>query len=255
MKNLKSLLPSLFIISFFMMMTTTLLAQEKKVNEKCDNDGECASGLKCVQRRDGTKVCAECDQSRLNTLSERVDRACKDEDKMSGAIRNQGDMNMDEIETKIQICRDCIAARKEVLSDCFRSNPDPDHVKALNDWQTSLENNIKIKDEKTTYRGAYYCSKSDYENYLRYIDNYCSKNFQQALDDANRKKQEKGGCSDLESWARSCEECVNNYNEFKRNAFRGQMSGKREEELGKYANALQGLKELRDYKKSNNLCE
>ncbi|HQY12612.1 MAG TPA: hypothetical protein PK133_10385, partial [Ferruginibacter sp.] len=62
------------------------------------------------------------------------------------------------------------------------------------------------------------------------------------------------GCSDLENMVKSCEECVYNYNEFKKNAFRGQMSGKREDRLEQYKRYLREMKEVLDYKKNNKLC-
>ncbi len=252
MKKVKTLLCS-FMLICFVLIIQRVNAQNKRVNEDCQNNSECSSG-KCLTLKSGKKVCGTCTQDRLGTLTDRVERACKNREDLSGSISNQGEMSMAMIESQIDICKECIAARKEVLSDCFYGNPEEGHVKQLNDWENALESNIRIKNDRASSRTAYYCTKSDYENYLRYIDNYCSKNFQQASEDANRRKQEKSGCSDLENMVKSCEECVYNYNEFKKNAFRGQMSGKREDRLEQYKRYLREMKEVLDYKKNNKLC-
>ncbi len=243
----------LFLIVLCSTFYHAVQAQNKDVNEPCTNDSDCRSG-KCLELRNGKKVCGTCTQDRLVTLSNQVDKACKDEDKVPPSASNQGDISMDLIEKQIEICKECIVARKEVLHDCFYGNPDKDHVDQVVEWEGILNNNIKLKNEKASSRNAYYGTKSDYEAYLRNIDSNCNKNFQQARDDAERRKQEKGGCSDLESWIKSCEDCVYQWEEFKKNSFRGQMSGKREEELGKHRSNLRGLQEVLNYKKSNNLC-
>ena len=253
MKHFKMLFCCLMVVCLSI-THQSVNAQNKRVNEECQNDADCASGKCLTLRNNSRKVCGTCTQDKLNSLSEKVDRACKNKEEMSGSVSNQGEMSMAQIETQIEVCKECIAARKEVLSECFYGNPEEGHVKQLNDWEKALENNIRIKNEKASYRTGYYCSKSDYENYLRYVENYCNKDFQRASEDASRRKQEKGGCSDLENMVKSCTDCVYNYNEFKKNCFRGQMSGKREELLEKYNRNLKEMKEVLDFKKSGNLC-
>lgn len=253
MNNVTKIITALMLLFIFTMGNTSY-AQNAKVNESCTTDADCASG-RCLTLKNNTKVCGTCTQDRLNTLGDRVERACKDKEEIAGSMSDQGETSMNELQRRIDVCKECIAARKEVLSDCFNGNPEPGHVKQLNDWQTAYENNIEILNRRTSNNTMYYCTKSDYENYQRNIDNYCSKNFLQASQDAYRRKQEKGGCRDLENWVNSCQECVKNYNEFKKNAFRDRMSSKREEELNKFNRLLQEIKEVWEYKKSNSLCE
>jgi hypothetical protein len=244
----------LFLLLCFTFNFEQVYGQDKKVNEECQTDADCASG-RCLTLKSGKKVCGTCTQDRLSTLSDRVESACKDKEEMSGSMSNQGETSMNELQRRIDICKECIAARKDVLSECFSGNPEEGHVKQLDDWQKAYENNISILNDRTSNNTMYYCTKSDYENYQKYIDNYCSKNFQQASEDATRRKMEKGGCSDLESWVKSCQECVDNYNEFKKNAFRGRMSSKREEQLDKYTRNLKEINDAWEYKKSNSLCD
>jgi hypothetical protein len=205
---------------------------QARVNELC-NQLPCESGLYCVKLKSGEEKCSECDQSKSDGLTAKVDEACKAFDGAWTPDNSPEYLAVLSTDQRVQVAvydlmlekaKECKAAREYRESECWDGG-DQTHRDAIAAIGQSI---TRISDHKLRQirdRRVYYGSKDTYESKLSTFNSKCSGS---TLDAANRgldelntafnkiasdtASTEKIDCSDIEDHVEACQTCSESAN-------------------------------------------
>lgn len=244
-------------------------AELKKVNEIC-SEVPCASGLYCVETRDGKKKCATCDQSKLSEYSREVDNYCKafgkgwtpeSSDDYQAALASDGRAQVEVYDRMLESAKKCKEARSYREGQCWNGG-DEDHKGAISRVSESIDRIANHKSRMISDRRVYYCSKSTYQSKLSTFQSKCSLNFPDINQKLNimsneQEKKNKVNCSEIERHSNDCERCFDSAKDLLSDGFSG-SSGKFPEEYNtsysKAEETMKKAKELLQTVKSKSLC-
>ena len=124
--------------------------KDKKTNEKCKGDGDCARGH-CHTKRDGEQVCVDCSAKEIGDFLGIKDRFCKNEPRSCSGLSLDDDFS--EFTSRIANGGRCIGARDAENKRCFNGG-DPGHGTAVKEAEKARTNCQKKLDDKTARDGA-----------------------------------------------------------------------------------------------------
>ena len=242
---------------------------QKKVNEVCDQL-PCESGLYCIQTRDGKKKCAECDQSKLDSLTGSVDTYCKGFEKgwtpgsseeYQAALADDGRVLVDVFDKMLENAKKCKEAREYRENQCWDGG-DNDHKDAIRQVSDSIDRISAHKNQMISDRRVYYGYQSTYKSKLSTFRSKCDLNFPDinqklAIMNSDQEKNNKVNCSDIEKYGDDCERCFNEAKDLLNDGFSGSSSKFPDEYSRAYSNAEETMKKARELLKivkSKNVC-
>ncbi len=249
--------------------TTTGLVNQQRVNEVCDQL-PCESGLHCVETRDGKKKCAECDQSKLNSLTGDVDTYCKafekgwtpaSSEEYQAVLADDGRVLVDVFDKMLENAKKCKEARVYREGQCWHGGDD-DHKNAISQVSDSIDRIAAHKNQMISDRRVYYGSQSTYKSKLSTFQSKCDLNFPDinqklSIMNSEQDKDNKVNCSDIEKYGDDCERCFNEAKDLLNDGFSGSSSKFPELYSRAYSNAEETMKKARELLKtvkSKNLC-
>lgn len=244
-------------------------AQFKKVNEECDQM-PCESGLYCVEVKGGKKKCSRCDQSTLDSYSEKVNNACKafgkgwtpeSNDDYKDVLASDGRVLVDVYDKMLDNAKKCKSAREDRESKCWDGGDD-DHKDAIKQVDEGIQRMSEHKYKMISAKRVYYGSKSTYESRLSTFKSKADLNFadmNQKLDIMNN-DQDKGNkvnCSDIERIRDDAERCVNAAKDLLYDGFSNSLDKFPDEYNDIYMKATDTMKKAKDLLetvKNKSLC-
>ena len=220
---------SIFIVSFFSIYNAVAQA---KVNEPC-NQLPCESGLYCIKLKNGDEKCSECDQSKSDGLTAKVDEFCKAFDgawtpdkspEYLEVLAEDDRVLVDVYDIMLEKAKKCKEAREYRESQCW-DDGDQEHKDAIRQIEESIGRISEHKLRQIRDRRVYYGSKSTYESKLSTFSSKCSSStLEEAsseLDDLNNEFNKiasdpastgKIDCSDIEDYIEECQRCSESAN-------------------------------------------
>lgn len=249
--------------------TSADVPNQKRVNETCDQL-PCESGLYCIDTRDGKKKCAQCDQSKLDSLTRDVDTYCKafdkgwtpgSSDEYQAALADDGRVLVDVYDKMLENAKKCKEAREYRENQCWGGG-DSDHKDAIRQVVDSIDRIAAHKNQMISDRRVYYGYQSTYKSKLSTFQSKCDLNFPDinqklGIMNSDLEKDNKVNCSDIEKYGDDCERCFNEAKDLLNDGFSGSSSKFPEQYSKAYSNAEETMKRARELLKivkSKNLC-
>lgn len=245
------------------------VTSQKRVNEACDQL-PCESGLYCVQTRDGKKKCAECDQSKLDSLTRSVDTYCKAFEsgwtpgssvEYAAAVADDGRVLVDVFDTMIEGAKKCKEAREYRENQCWDGG-DSEHKDAIKQVSDSIDRISTHKSQMISDRRVYYGYSTTYKSKLSSFGSKCKLNFPDinqklSIMNSEQERNNKVSCSDIERYGDDCERCFNEAKDLLYDGFSNNTSKFPDDYSRTYSNAEETMKKARELLKnvkSKNLC-
>lgn len=126
--------------------------KDKKTNERCKGDGDCARGH-CHTKRNGEQVCVDCSPKQIGDFLGIKDRFCKNEARSCTSLGL--DVDISEFTSRISNGDRCIGARRDENSKCFGGG-DPGHLTAVKEAEkarATCKQKLKDKQDRDAQRG------------------------------------------------------------------------------------------------------